>query len=308
MHAASLPWWTGPPRSPTAWVFRPCIAGRLWPTAVRTRCTISRSRPASPGGRSSRPGRVAIPRTRRSCPPDAATSPVDPSSREHRAHDSEAPTLLAVVLAQQMYGRSAVALVAVAFTVGSLCAPAVAAQVRRRQGNTYQAWPLCALGMDVLWPFAGMHLAVLCAAKLLSGLCMTALEGLLDATTAAEATGSVTGALARATAAGALGSAAGTAILPLAVVSFGLSTSTGTVTGILIATVVAVGVGRFAAARGRGHTALARRLAAATDPGPRTLRSLGFRVARATASPKDPIRGRRSHEATLVGLTSHWSG
>ncbi len=146
---------------------------------------------------------------------------------------ASAPTLLAVALAADLHGRSAVAPAAVAFTIGSLTAPYVAGLVERRAGNGPVAWTLCATGMVLLWPLASLSVAWLCAAQLLSGLFMTTLEGLLDTTTAARATGSVTGALARGTAGRALGSAAGTAALPVALVGVGLAPVTGGVTLLL---------------------------------------------------------------------------
>lgn len=152
---------------------------------------------------------------------------------------ASAPTLLAVALAQRLHGRDAVALAAVAFTVGSLSAPSLARRVARHWRNGPAAWATCAVGMVALWPLAYTHVAVLCAAQALSGLSMTALEGLLDSRAADEADGSVTGALARVTAGRALGSAAGTAVLPAAVVAVGLTGTTA---------VLAVGLGLAAAA------------------------------------------------------------
>lgn len=147
---------------------------------------------------------------------------------------ASAPTLLYVPLAADMHGRSSVALAAVAFTVGSLTAPYVARVVERRTANGPVVWILCAVGMVVLWPLSPLSIVVFCAAQLLSGQFMTALEGLLDARTAAQARGPVTGALARGTAGRALGSAAGTAALPLGMVAVGLSALTGTLVIVLL--------------------------------------------------------------------------
>lgn len=152
---------------------------------------------------------------------------------------ASAPTLLAVPLAAEMHGRSSVAAAAVAFTVGSLTAPYVAGLVHRRTANGPLAWILCATGMVVLWPLAPMSIAMLCAAQVLSGQFMTTLEGLLDATTAAQARGSVTGALARGTAGRAFGSAAGTAALPFGLVAVGVSAVTGTLALVLLAAAIA---------------------------------------------------------------------
>ena len=163
---------------------------------------------------------------------------------------ASAPTLLTVALAAELHGRSAVAPAAIAFTIGSLSAPYLSDLVQRRAANGPVAWVLCAAGMVLLWPFAPLSVAVLCAAQLCSGLFMTTLEGLLDSTTAAEARGSVTGALARGTAGRALGSAAGTGALPLGIVTVGLSAVTGTLAVGLLAVGVAVAGRSFLGTRG----------------------------------------------------------
>jgi hypothetical protein len=61
-----------------------------------------------------------------------------------------------------------------------------------------------------------------------SGLCMTALEGLVDSCAAARRPGAVTATLARTTAGRALGSAGGAAAFPALVLAFGLSATTAT--------------------------------------------------------------------------------
>jgi hypothetical protein len=155
------------------------------------------------------------------------------------------PTLLAVALAAQMYGRSAVAPAAIAFTVGSLTAPLLADVVQRRGANGRTTWTLCAVGMVVAWPFAGVSVLALCAAQFASGFAMTSLEGLLDAHVATRAEGSVTGALARVTAGRALGSAGGTAALPVAVAGIGLAATTAALTAVLFATAVGFAVLRL---------------------------------------------------------------
>jgi hypothetical protein len=151
---------------------------------------------------------------------------------------ASAPPLLAVALAAQMHGRSAVALAAVAFTLGSLAAPSLAAWVQRRGANHLTVWVACAVGMVAGWVFAPLHVAMLCLAQVLSGLGMTTLEGLLDTTAARRHQGQVTGALARATAGRALGSAAGTAVLPVFVAMAGLQATMAAVTLLLLVAVV----------------------------------------------------------------------
>lgn len=146
---------------------------------------------------------------------------------------ASAPTLLAVALAAQLHGRSAVGLAAIAFTAGSLAAPALAGRVQRRGANHATTWALCAVGMVVGWVLAPYSVALMCLAQLASGLFMTTLEGLLDTKAAERSPGGVTAALARATAGRALGSAGGTALLPLAVVGVGLQQSAVTLVAVL---------------------------------------------------------------------------
>jgi hypothetical protein len=139
---------------------------------------------------------------------------------------ASAPTLLSVGLAAELHGRASVALVAVAFTVGSLAAPFTSSHVQRRRANGPVVWLLCACGMTAGWSLASWSIALMMVAQAASGLFMTALEGLLDAGIAAQARAqAATGALARATAGRALGSAAGVAVLPTAVGHAGLTST-----------------------------------------------------------------------------------
>ena len=146
---------------------------------------------------------------------------------------ASAPTLLSVGLAAELHGRASVALVAVAFTIGSLAAPAFSWRVQRRRANGLPVWLLCAFGMVAGWALAPISIMLMFAAQAASGLFMTSLEGLLDTSTAARSGAGVTGALARATAGRAMGSAAGAALLPSAVTTVGL-TSTATTVGVVL--------------------------------------------------------------------------
>jgi len=119
------------------------------------------------------------------------------------------PTLLSVGLAAELHGRRAVALAAVAFTVGSMLAPALGGLLDRRRVPAGVAWPLLGAGMVAGWVFAPGSLAALAVAQLLSGASLTAFEGSMDA-----AAGPSAGRLAWAGAARGLGGAAGTAALP----------------------------------------------------------------------------------------------
>ncbi len=60
---------------------------------------------------------------------------------------ASAPTLLAVALAAELHGRAAVAPAAVAFTVGSLAAPALTRRIPAHLTDRLGLWITCALGM-----------------------------------------------------------------------------------------------------------------------------------------------------------------
>lgn len=157
---------------------------------------------------------------------------------------ASAPTLLAVALAAELHGRTAVGLAAVAFTVGSLVAPALAGVVERARRNGLHVWLLLATGMVAGWTMAAQSVLWLCVAQVLSGLCMTSLEGLLDARAATERPDAVTAALARATAARAVGSSAGTALLPVMIAGGSLLGTSLAITTVLVALALVVNVGR----------------------------------------------------------------
>jgi hypothetical protein len=167
---------------------------------------------------------------------------------------SSAPTLLAVALAAEMHGRDAVGVAAAAFTVGSLLAPAAAAYLERTRRNRLTWWVVLAVGMLCGWTLAAQSVLMLCVAQVMSGLCMTTLEGLLDTTAAAERPDAVTAALARATAARALGSAAGTALLPLVIAGTSLTTAAAMMICLLVSTTIG---GNVAAAVRRPKRVLA---------------------------------------------------
>jgi hypothetical protein len=145
-----------------------------------------------------------------------------------------APTLLYVALSEQAHGRASVAAAAVAFVAGSLLAGPAASALQRRPGSPGLRYVLAAAGMVGGWMVAPLSVTLLCAAQLLSGLCMTLLEGLLDSAAVARDPHRVTGALASVTAGRALGSAAGTAVLPLLVLQTGLPVAAGAATAVLL--------------------------------------------------------------------------
>jgi hypothetical protein len=153
---------------------------------------------------------------------------------------ASAPTLLAVALAAELHGRASVGLAAIAFTLGSLASPLLAARIHVRSGNGPVVWIACAVGMVAGWALAPYSVWLLCLAQVLSGLCMTALEGLLDADAVRRRPHEVTASLARATAGRAFGSAGGTAVLPLVVAAVTLPGTVGLIVCLLLAGYVAV--------------------------------------------------------------------
>ncbi len=178
---------------------------------------------------------------------------------------ASAPTLLAVALAAEYHGRSAVGLSAAAFMLGSLFAPAVAGRLERARSNNAVSWLMLAAGMLLGWSLAPQAVAWLCIAQFLSGLCMTTLEGLLDTSASQGRPDAVTAALARATAARALGSSAGTAALPLVVATAGL-TGTAVVTAAVLAALAGMTSLRCAAHSARAPAVTAAPAATTTQP------------------------------------------
>ena len=134
------------------------------------------------------------------------------------------PTLLAVGLAAQLHGTRWVAGSALAFAAGSLLAPLAVARLERRAVPPSIAWPVLGVGMVAGWSFAAWYPTALLAAQVLSGMCMSALEGDMDARVAAGNTShrGVTAGLASAAALRAFGSAAAVAIAPRVIAEAGI--------------------------------------------------------------------------------------
>ena len=134
------------------------------------------------------------------------------------------PTLLAVGLAAQLHGTRWVAGSALAFALGSLLAPFAVARLERRAVPPSIAWPALGVGMAAGWTFAAWHPFALLAAQHLSGMCMSALEGDMDARIAAgdAAPRGVTANLATAAALRAFGSAAAVALAPRVIAEAGI--------------------------------------------------------------------------------------
>jgi hypothetical protein len=151
------------------------------------------------------------------------------------------PTLLAVGLAAELHGTRWVAGSALAFALGSLLAPVSVARLEGWSLPPAITWPALGIGMVAGWSVAAWHPAGLLAAQFLSGLCMSALEGDMDARVAAigGSRRGVTAGLASAAALRAFGSAAAVALAPRVIAGSGVGALTvALVTALLTGTVV----------------------------------------------------------------------
>ena len=165
------------------------------------------------------------------------------------------PTLLAVGLAAELHGTRWVAGSALAFAAGSLLAPLVVARLERRTLPPAVAWPALGIGMAGGWAFAAWSPVALLGAQLLSGMCMSALEGDMDARVATKAASprGVTAGLATAAALRAFGSAAAVAFAPRVVAEAGVGWLGGALATSLAALAVLRLAGRWSrSAAGRG--------------------------------------------------------
>jgi hypothetical protein len=125
------------------------------------------------------------------------------------------PVFLAVGLAAELHGRTAVAYAALAFLAGSLLAPRLATLLERRRLPSPFLWP--ALGALVAggWIAAPWSVGGLVLAQFVAGLALPALEGTIDASVAGrESGGRVTAGLAWGAAARAIGTAAAVSVAP----------------------------------------------------------------------------------------------
>ena len=98
------------------------------------------------------------------------------------------------------------------------------ARLERRTLPPAIAWPALGIGMAGGWAFAAWSPVALLAAQLLSGMCMSALEGDMDARVATKAASprGVTAGLATAAALRAFGSAAAVAMAPRVIAEAGI--------------------------------------------------------------------------------------
>jgi hypothetical protein len=149
------------------------------------------------------------------------------------------PTLLAVGLAAQLHGTRWVAGSALAFAAGSLLAPLSVARLERLAVPPQVAWPALGVGMAAGWAFAAWNPVALLAAQLLSGMCMSAMEGDMDARVAATTSPrGITAGLAAAAALRAFGSATAVAIAPRVIAGAGVGALSVALVTVLLAAVV----------------------------------------------------------------------
>jgi hypothetical protein len=149
------------------------------------------------------------------------------------------PTLLAVGLAAELHGTRWVAGSALAFALGSLLAPLLVARCERRALPPAITWPAWGVGMVAGWVMAPWHPAGLLAAQLLAGMCMSALEGDMDARMAAIGTDrGVTSGLASAAALRAFGSAAAVGLVPRVTAGMGVGWVSAALAAMLDATLI----------------------------------------------------------------------
>jgi hypothetical protein len=129
------------------------------------------------------------------------------------------PALLGVALAAQLWGRVWVAPAAIAFAAGALLAPGVVGRLEGRR--TLVVWPLVGAALAAGWVAAAWSPAGLLIAQFVSGVALSALDGLFDARVARGEQD--TAALGWAASARSLGGAAGVAVCPALVAATSLA-------------------------------------------------------------------------------------
>jgi hypothetical protein len=171
------------------------------------------------------------------------------------------PTLLYVALGTELHGARSVAFAAVAFSLGCLVSPGVAEAVARLRLPATLAWPLWGVGMLAGWVLAPWNIVGLCVAQGLSGICLTAFEGGMDARLAQQAApGAVTTVLAWTASTRAMGGAVAVRAVPVLVAAPAIGVmASGSATVLALGGVVATAVVSVLAPAGRHRLALAAR-------------------------------------------------
>ena len=151
------------------------------------------------------------------------------------------PTLLFVGLAAALHGREAVVGAALAFAAGSLASPLVTRALDRAGVSGLSGWPLWCVVMVAGWAAAPWSVEGLWLAQLLSGIGLTAFQGVMDDALAGDATdGDATTTLAQGSASRAVGSAVAVRLVPIfgtagSLAGFGLVSAA---VGFVVATVL----------------------------------------------------------------------
>ncbi len=145
------------------------------------------------------------------------------------------PTLLAIPLTTELYGRTWVAGAAIAFSLGCLLSSAAVEAIGRLRLPTVPRWSLWGVAMLAGWIAAPVSPAAVLGAQFLAGLALTAFEGDMDARVAQRApAAAVTTALAYSAATRAMGSALAVRALPMLVAAPAVG-SASAVAGVVLA-------------------------------------------------------------------------
>ncbi len=172
------------------------------------------------------------------------------------------PTTIAVGLATELHGRSAVIPSVIAFLLGSVVGPTCAGLLERRGASIAARGAVLGALMVVLWPLAPLGVLGLVLAQFASGASLTAFEGTMDAHLARDDR-RVTSALAWAASSRALGSAVAVTVGPGLFATFGLSSVTALAAVALAGVTVLVVVRRQLESEARERAAARARLPAA---------------------------------------------
>jgi MFS family permease len=207
---------------PTGWVLVAVLAGyagSLVPTiltASRARVTPDGSRhgvlAAAVGSSVARPAMICADARRRLLP----VSPRLLAAGGAVMLLASGPTLLAVPLTTELYGRDWVAGAAIAFTLGCLLSTKAVELIGKLRLPTVLRWSLWGLGMLVGWLVAPLQAVTVLLAQFMAGLCQAAFEGDMDSRVAKEAPPEgVTAALAYSASTRALGGSLAVRMLPM---------------------------------------------------------------------------------------------
>jgi hypothetical protein len=223
--AALLPYGRG--GYPTGWLLVAVFvayAGSLLPTLLAARRARVTPRGAGPA--------VAIaPRPARTSRAGARRRRLPVSPRLLAAGGAimvlaSGPTLLAVPLTSQLYGREWVAGVAIAFTLGCLLATKAVETIGRLRLPAVLRWSLWGIGMLVGWLAVPLHAGTVLLAQFLAGVSQASFEGDMDSRVAAEAPpDKVTTALAYSASTRALGGSIAVRLLPFLVTAQAVGTA-----------------------------------------------------------------------------------